>query len=91
MYTRSQKSSPRVAPAPVRVVCANDNSRWTVSEEREMVRLRRFESKTFAEIGTELHRAPAAINFRFQKLVAEHVEGGHSEKDVLRWFNLGNE
>lgn len=91
MHTRSQKSSPRVAPAPARVVYSNGNSRWTVSEEREMVRLRRYENKTFAEIGKELHRAPEAINFRFQKLVAEHVDGGHNEKEVLRWFNLGNE
>lgn len=91
MYTRSQKSSPRVAPAPARVVYSKDNVRWTASEEREMVRLRRYENKSFDEIGKELHRAPEAINFRFRKLIDEHVEGGHSRKEVLRWFNLSDE
>jgi hypothetical protein len=85
MYTRSQKSVKRAAPS---VVYSKDNHRWTVSEEREMIRLRRYENKTYAEIAAELHRAPEAINFRFQKLVAEHVEGGHSEAEALRWFNL---
>jgi len=84
MYTRSSK---RAVPAS-RVVYSKDNHRWTVSEEREMVRLRRYENKSFTEIATELHRAPEAINFRFLKLVADHIEGGHDEKEVLRWFNL---
>ena len=93
MYTRS--SSTRVAPAPVRaparVVYSKDNHRWTQSEEREMIRLRRYENKTFDEIAAELHRAPEAIHFRFKKLIAEHVEGGHSEKEVHCWFNLSTE
>jgi hypothetical protein len=84
MHTRSSSTvSKRAVPAS-RVVY----HRWTVSEEREMVRLRRYENKSFTEIAAELHRAPEAINFRFLKLVADHIEGGHDEKEVLRWFNL---
>ena len=56
-----------------------------------MIRLRRYENKTFDEIAAELHRAPEAIHFRFKKLIAEHVEGGHSEKEVHCWFNLSTE
>lgn len=91
MYTRSQNSVKRPVAAPARVVYSKDNHRWTVSEEREMIRLRRYENKTYAEIAAELHRAPEAINFRFIKLVADHIEGGHDEKEVLRWFNLSTE
>jgi hypothetical protein len=91
MHTRSSSTvSKRAVPAS-RVVYSKDNHRWTVSEEREMIRLRRYENKSFAEIGAELHRAPEAINFRFLKLVADHIEGGHDEKEVLRWFNLSTE
>ena len=88
------RSSSTVSKRPVhasRVVYSKDNHRWTVSEEREMIRLRRYENKSFTEIAAELHRAPEAINFRFIKLVADHIEGGHDEKEVLRWFNLSTE
>ena len=91
MHTRSSSTVSKRAIPAARVVYSKDNHRWTVSEEREMIRLRRYENKTYAEIAAELHRAPEAINFRFQKLVAEHVEGGHSEAEALRWFNLSTE
>jgi hypothetical protein len=72
-------------------VYSKDNHRWTVSEEREMIRLRRYENKSFTEIAAELHRAPEAIKLRFSKLVDDHIEGGHSEAEALRWFNLSTE
>ena len=91
MHTRSSSTvSKRAVPAS-RVGYSKDNHRWTMSEEREMVRLRRYENKNFTEIGAELHRAPEAIKFRFDKLVADHIEGGHDEKEVLCWFNLNTE
>jgi hypothetical protein len=37
----------------------------------------------------ELHRSPEAINFRFRKLVDEHVgDDDVARNEVLRWFNL---
>jgi len=92
MYTRSQQNAIKRNTPVARVIqFSKDNHRWTQSEEREMIRLRRHENMTFHEIGMELHRSPEAINLRFQKLVAEHAEGGHSETDALRWFNLNTE
>jgi predicted ArsR family transcriptional regulator len=65
--------------------------RWTQSEEREMIRLRRYENMTFHQIAAELDRSPEAIKLRFEKLVAEHVEGTGNVSEALRWFNLALE
>jgi len=88
------RSSTRVSKRPVpasRSLPERDNFRWTVEEEREMIRLRRQENLPFANIAHTLHRTPEAIKLRFNKLVEEHVEGGHSEAEALRWFNLSTE
>jgi hypothetical protein len=90
MYTRSQKKSVSAKPAP-RSIFSRDNKRWTVKEEREMIRLRRHENLPFANIAHELHRSPEAIKFRFEKLLMEHSEGLTDVTDVLRWFNLSDE
>ena len=92
MQTRSSHSSKR--PAPVHVDARTPkrhNTHWAITEEREMIRLRRHENKTYVEIAAILHRLPEAIKLRFEKLVAEHIEGGHSEAEALRWFNLDSE
>jgi len=86
MQTRSTVSKRPVAAS--RVVYARDNHHWTVAEEREMIRLRRQENLPFANIAHALRRSPEAIKFRFDKLIEEHMEGGVSEKEVRRWFNL---
>jgi len=90
MYTRSQQNAiKRNVPVARVIQFSKDNHRWTQSEEREMIRLRRYENMSFHEIGMELHRSPEAINLRFQKLVDEHVgEDDVSRKEVLCWFNL---
>ena len=87
MLTRSQKMS--ATRSSVRH--SKDNHRWTQSEEREMIRLRRYENMTFHQIAAELHRSPEAIKLRFEKLVAEHVEGTGNVSEALRWFNLALE
>jgi hypothetical protein len=56
-----------------------------------MIRLRRYDNLPFANIARTLHRTPEAIKLRFSKLVDEHIEGGHSEAEALRWFNLSTE
>lgn len=92
MQTRSSSTSKRPLAASARTVYARDNHRWTVAEEREMIRLRRHENLPFANIAHALRRTPEAINLRFRKLVEEHVgEDELSEKEVLRWFNLHTE
>uniref|UniRef100_A0A6C0AJB9 Myb-like domain-containing protein n=1 Tax=viral metagenome TaxID=1070528 RepID=A0A6C0AJB9_9ZZZZ len=88
MQTRSTVSK-RPVPAS-RVVYERDNHRWTVAEEREMIRLRRHENMPYANIAWSLRRSPEAIKFRFDKLVNEHMEGA-SRSEVLRWFNLTEE
>ena len=91
MQTRSSKTvSKRPVPAS-RVTYERDNRRWTVAEEREMVRLRRHENMPFANIAHALRRSPEAIKYRFEKLVEEHVSNDVSEKEALRWFNLSTE
>ena len=56
-----------------------------------MVRMRRLENKTFAEIATELNRDTEAIKLRFEKLLMEHSDGLSDVSEVLRWFNLSEE
>ena len=91
MYTRSQRSTKRTVPNARLIEFSNDGTRWTQAEERKMVRLRRNENLNFSEIAEELNRSPDAIAHRFEKLMMEHATGDISEKEVLRWFNLGNE
>jgi DNA-directed RNA polymerase specialized sigma24 family protein len=57
-------------------------------EEREMVRLRRLENKTFEEIALSLNRDTEAIKLRFEKLLMEHTDGESDVSEALRWFNL---
>jgi hypothetical protein len=90
MYTRSQNKSATKRTAPA-IRYSKDNHRWTQSEEREMVRLRRLENLNFQEIATELHRSPEAIKLRFEKLLMEHTEGESDVSETLRWFNLTDE
>ena len=92
MQTRSSSTSKRPLAAPARTVYARDNHRWTVAEEREMIRLRRHENLPFANIAHALRRSPEAINLRFRKLVEEHMgENEVAESEVLRWFNLNTQ
>jgi hypothetical protein len=78
MQTRSKRTMPsKIA-----------NKRWTQTEERQMVRLRRHGGLTFEEIANELHRAPDAVKLRFEKMLLEHATGDVQEREVLRWFNL---
>ena len=86
MQTRSVKTSSKRA-TPV-AVPSRHNVRWTVSEEREMVRLRRIEGMNFTEIATRLHRLPEAVNLRFDKLVQQQIEEGTDEKEVNKWFDF---
>ncbi len=89
MQTRSTKSSSkRVTPV---LIPSRHNQRWTVMEEREMVRLRRLENKTFEEIALSLNRDTEAIKLRFEKLLMEHTDGESDVSEALRWFNLGTE
>jgi YesN/AraC family two-component response regulator len=79
----------RAVPVARVIQFSKDNHRWTQSEERAMINMRRHENMTFHEIGMELHRSPEAINLRFRKLVDEHVgDDDVARKEVLRWFNL---
>ena len=92
MYTRSQKSAiSRQVPVARVIQYSKDQRRWTVSEEREMIRLRRHENMTFHEIATELHRSTDAIKYRFEKLLMEHTDGCSNTAEALRWFNLSDE
>jgi hypothetical protein len=86
MQTRSTKSSSKRA-TPV-LIPSRHNQRWTVMEEREMVRLRRLENKTFEEIALSLNRDTEAIKLRFEKLLMEHTDGESDVSEALRWFNL---
>ena len=88
MQTRSTKSSSKRA-TPVSVP-SRHNVRWTASEEREMVRLRRIEGMNFTEIAKRLHRLPEAVNLRFDKLVKQHIEEGTDEKEVNKWFDFND-
>jgi predicted ArsR family transcriptional regulator len=70
---------------------SKNNKRWTVMEERNMIRLRRQKDMTFDQIATEMKRTPESIKFRFEKLLMEHSDGLSDVSEVLRWFNLSEE
>jgi hypothetical protein len=92
MYTRSQRQSIKRGLPVARVIeFSKDATRWTQAEEREMIRLRRYENMRLEEIAQELHRTPEAVRCRFVKLFMEHATGDIPEKEVLRWFNLVDE
>jgi hypothetical protein len=88
MHTRSSSYAP--SPSTTRTAAKN-NHRWTVMEERNMVRLRRQKDMTFDEIAVEMKRTPEAIKLRFEKLLMEHSDGLSDVSEVLRWFNLSEE
>jgi len=92
MQTRSSNTSKRSTTVHVSApIAKRNNVRWTVAEEREMIRLRRHENLPFANIAHALNRSPESIKVRFEKLLMEHTEGTTDVKDSLRWFNLSTE
>jgi hypothetical protein len=89
MQTRSSNKTKRPTTVDPRTAKRN-NARWTVAEEREMIRLRRHEDLPFANIAHALDRSPESIKMRFEKLLMEHTEGTTDVEDSLRWFNLSH-
>lgn len=65
-YTRSRSSSAR----PTR-----EGKKWTVTEEREMIRMSRHYQMPETEIARTLNRSVESVRFRLLKIFAEHLTG----------------
>ena len=65
-YTRSRSSSAR----PTR-----EGKKWTVTEEREMIRMSRHYQMSESEIARTLNRSVEGVRFRLLKVFADHLTG----------------
>ena len=52
-----------------------EGKKWTISEEREMVRLSRHKNMTETAIADRLDRSRESVKFRLLKVFREHLEG----------------
>jgi len=65
-YTRSRSSSAR----PTR-----EGKKWTVTEERDLIRMSRHLQLSENKIATVLNRSVESVRFRLLKIFAEHLTG----------------
>jgi len=74
-----------VIPTPAR-----NNKKWTVTEERELIRMCRHEDNSVSEMADRLNRTPEAIRYRLLKIFAAHMEGreptDENIQDVSDWL-----
>jgi hypothetical protein len=54
---------------------SREGKKWTVSEEREMIRLSRHKQMTESVIARKLDRSRESVKFRLLKVFREHLEG----------------
>jgi len=74
-----------VIPTPAR-----NNKKWTVTEERELIRMCRHERNSVSDMADRLNRSPESIRYRLLKIFAEHMEGreptDENIQDVSDWL-----
>lgn len=85
--TRSPKRS---VPLPSR-----NNTKWTVTEERELIRMCRLENNSVNDMADRLNRTPESVRYRLLKIFAAHMEGreptDENIQDVSDWLvSAGN-
>ena len=53
-----------------------------------MVRMIRVEGKSFEQVADHLGRREDAIEWRVRKLLQQHVDGGATEEEAMKWLNI---
>ena len=66
----------------------NHGSRWTKNEHNTLVRMIRVEGKSFEQVADHLGRREDAIEWRVRKLLQQHVDGGATEEEAMKWLNI---
>jgi hypothetical protein len=68
---------------------SRDGKKWLQSEEREFIRMCRYEDLTVDEMAARMRRSPEGILFRLGKIIHEHLDGRTDEasiKEVSNWI-----
>jgi hypothetical protein len=68
---------------------SRDGKKWLQSEEREFIRMCRYEDLTINEMAARMRRSPEAITYRLTKIMLEHLDGRTDEasiKEVSNWI-----
>ena len=68
---------------------SRDGKKWLQSEEREFIRMCRYENLTVDEMASRMRRSPDAIMHRLSKIMLEHLDGRTDEasiKEVSDWI-----
>lgn len=85
MPATTRSTPKRAAPLPSR-----NNKKWTVTEERELIRMCRHENNNVSDMADRLNRTPESIRYRLLKIFAAHMEGRESTdeniQDVSDWL-----
>ena len=70
-------------------VPANDNKKWSKTDERTLIRLCRHTEMTPELMAATLGRTEEAIRYRLAKIIHEHLDGRTDEasiKEVSNWL-----
>jgi len=85
MPATTRSTPKRSAPMPAR-----NNKKWTVTEERALIRMCRHENNNVSDMAERLNRTPDSIRYRLVKIFAEHMEGREPSEeniqDVSDWL-----
>jgi hypothetical protein len=90
MPATTRSTPKRAVPMPAR-----NNKKWTVTEERNLIRMCRHENNTVNEMADRLNRTPESIRYRLLTIFAAHMEGreptDENIQDVSDWLvSAGN-
>jgi len=80
----------RSVPLPSR-----NNKKWTVTEERDLIRMCRLENNSVSDMADRLNRTPQSVRYRLLKIFVAHMEGREATneniQDVSDWLvSVGN-
>ena len=85
MPATTRSTPKRAIPLPAR-----NNQKWTVTEDRQLIRMCRHEDNSVGDMADRLNRTPEAIRYRLLKIFAAHMEGreptDENIQDVSDWL-----
>ncbi len=85
MPATTRSTPKRAIPLPAR-----NNQKWTVTEDRQLIRMCRHEDNSVSDMADRLNRTPEAIRYRLLKIFAAHMEGreptDENIQDVSDWL-----
>jgi len=64
-----------IVKMPAIVKPSREGKKWTVTEERDMIRMSRHKQMPESEIARNLNRSVEGVRFRLLKVFSEHLTG----------------